>query len=104
MPSVPTAPGRWPCWRRQLNSPLLLLLVAAALVLIVVGEHADAGIILVIIGLSVGLGFANEFRAERAVEALHDRIRLAAGPALMRADGDRGACRHRTGRGGADRA
>jgi Mg2+-importing ATPase len=25
--------------------------------------------------MSVGLGFANEFRAERAVEALHDRMR-----------------------------
>jgi P-type Mg2+ transporter len=63
---------------RQLNSPLLLLLVAAALVSIVVGQHADAGIILGIIGLSVGLGFANEFRSERAVEALHDRIRHTA--------------------------
>jgi hypothetical protein len=36
--------------------------VAAALVSIGVGEHADAGIILAIIGLSVGLGFASEFR------------------------------------------
>ncbi len=52
--------------------------MAAALVSIVVGQHADAGIILGIIGLSVGLGFANEFRSERAVEALHDRIRHTA--------------------------
>jgi P-type Mg2+ transporter len=63
---------------RQLNSPLLLLLIAAALVSIAVGEHADAAIILAIIGLSVGLGFANEFRSERAVQALHDRIRHTA--------------------------
>jgi Mg2+-importing ATPase len=63
---------------RQLNNPLLLLLAAAALVSLRVGERADAGIILVIIGLSVGLGFANEFRSERAVEALHDRIRHTA--------------------------
>ena len=60
---------------RQLDRLLLLLLVAAALVSIGVGEHAHAGIILAIIGLSVGLGFANEFRSERAVQALHDRIR-----------------------------
>jgi Mg2+-importing ATPase len=60
---------------RQFNSPLLLLLVAAALTSVVVGEHADAGIILAIVGLSVGLGFVNEFRSERAVEALHDSIR-----------------------------
>ncbi len=63
---------------RQLNSPLLLLLVAAALVSIVVGEHADAGIILAIVGLSVGLGFVNEYRSERAIEALHERIRHTA--------------------------
>jgi P-type Mg2+ transporter len=63
---------------RQLNSPLLLLLVAATLVSIAVGEHADAAIILSIVGLSVGLGFANEFRSERAVQALHDRIRHTA--------------------------
>ncbi len=63
---------------RQLNSPLLLLLVAAALVSIVVGERAGAGIILGIVGLSVGLGFVNEFRSEQAIEALHERIRHTA--------------------------
>ena len=63
---------------RQLNSPLLLLLAGAALVSIVVGERASAGIILGIVGLSVGLGFVNEFRSERAIEALHERIRHTA--------------------------
>jgi P-type Mg2+ transporter len=63
---------------RQLKSPLLLLLVVAALVSVAVGEHASAAIILAIVGLSVGLGFVNEFRSERAVEALHNRIRHTA--------------------------
>src|SRR5512146_3010731 len=52
---------------RQLKSPLLILLVAAALTSEFVGERTDAAIIIAIMALSVGLGFANEYRAERAV-------------------------------------
>ncbi len=63
---------------RQLKSPLLILLVAAALTSAIVGERTDAGIIIAIMALSIGLGFANEYRAERAVEALHSRIRHVA--------------------------
>jgi Mg2+-importing ATPase len=63
---------------RQLMSPLLLLLVAAAATSFFVGERTDALIIFGIMGLSVGLGFFNEFRAARAVEALHSRIRHVA--------------------------
>jgi P-type Mg2+ transporter len=58
----------------QLRSPLLGLLLAAALVSAFVGERGDAIIIAVIVALSVGLGFANEFRAEKAAEALHSRV------------------------------
>jgi Mg2+-importing ATPase len=60
---------------RQVHNPLLLLLLAAALTSEFVGEGTDAVIIFVISGLSVGLGFFNEFRSERAVEALHSRLR-----------------------------
>jgi Mg2+-importing ATPase len=60
---------------RQVGSPLLWLLVAAAAVSAFVGEGTDALIIGVILVGSVGLGFANEFRAERAAEAMHDEIR-----------------------------
>src|ERR1700730_15117629 len=60
---------------RQLRNPLLILLVSAALVSILVGERTDALIILVIVGLSVGLGFLNEYRSEKAVEELHSTIR-----------------------------
>ncbi len=59
----------------QLRSPLLGLLVVAAAVSYFVGEGTDAKIIGVIVGASVGLGFVNEFRAERAAEALHSQIR-----------------------------
>ncbi len=69
---------------RQLKNYLLLLLLAAAAVSAFVGEGTDAVIIFVIIGLSVGLGFVNEYRSEKAVEELHARIRRRA---LVERDG-----------------
>jgi len=58
----------------QLRSPLLGLLTAAAVVSFFVGEATDAIIIGVIVAASVGLGFVNEYRAEKAAEALHSQI------------------------------
>src|ERR1035437_117044 len=63
---------------RQLRNPLLVLLVAAALTSFAVGERTSALIILLIIGMSVGLGFFNEYRSELAVEALHSQLRYTA--------------------------
>jgi len=63
---------------RQLRNPLLVLLVAAALTSFAVGERTSAAIILLIIVLSVGLGFFNEYRSELAVEALHSQLRHTA--------------------------
>ncbi len=60
---------------RQLRSYLLLLLLVAAIVSAVVGEGTEALIIGVIIAMSVGLSFFNEYRSEKAVEALHSQIR-----------------------------
>jgi P-type Mg2+ transporter len=59
----------------QLRNPLLILLAAATLVALYTGEVTDAIIILAIVALSVGLGFYNEYRSARVVEALHDSIR-----------------------------
>lgn len=59
----------------QLRSPLLALLLTAATASYFVGQRSDALIIGVIVALSVGLGFVNEYRAEKAAEALHDQIR-----------------------------
>ena len=58
----------------QLRSPLLGLLLIAAVASYFVGERSSAVIIAVIVGVSVGLGFVNEYRAERAAEALHSQI------------------------------
>ena len=63
---------------RQLRNPLLILLVAAAVASFAVGERTSALIILLIICMSVGLGFFNEYRSELAVEALHSQLRHTA--------------------------
>jgi Mg2+-importing ATPase len=60
---------------RQMRSALLGLLLVAAAVSFFVGERTDAVVIGLILAVSVGLGFTNEYRAERAGAALHDRIR-----------------------------
>jgi Mg2+-importing ATPase len=64
-----------PVLARQLRSPLLGLLAATAAASFFVGERADAVIITLILVASVGLGFVNEFRAEKAAEALHTQLR-----------------------------
>ena len=63
---------------RQLRSPILLLLFVTALVAAFLGDSTDAVVIAVILVVSVGLGFVNEFRAERAADAMHDRLRHTA--------------------------
>ncbi|WP_345762417.1 magnesium-translocating P-type ATPase [Diaminobutyricibacter sp. McL0608] len=68
----------WLVLGRQLKSPILILLFVTAIVSAFLGDAADSVIITVILVLSVGLGFVNEFRAERAADALHDQIRYRA--------------------------
>lgn len=58
----------------QLRSPLLILLTLAATASYFLGQGTDAVIIVLILALSVGPGFVNEYRAEVAAEALHTRI------------------------------
>ena len=65
----------WVVLWHQLQSPLLVLLLAASAVSYAVGQRSDAVIIGAIVALSVGLGFGNEYRAEKAAEALHDQLR-----------------------------
>jgi P-type Mg2+ transporter len=63
---------------RQFDNPLLILLGATAAASLAFGERTDAVIILAIVLLSVGLGFVNEYRSERAIEDLHARVRHSA--------------------------
>ena len=63
---------------RQVRNPILILLLGAALVSGLTGGGTNALIIAVIVALSVGLGFFNEYRAEVAMAALRAQIRQEA--------------------------
>jgi Mg2+-importing ATPase len=60
---------------RQIRNPILILLFGAALVSGLTGGGTNAVIIAVIVALSVGLGFVNEYRAEVAMASLRGKIR-----------------------------
>jgi Mg2+-importing ATPase len=62
----------------QFGSPLVLILVFAALVSLATGQLLDASIVLAIIAASSLLSFAQEYRADRAVQRLLERIKLRA--------------------------
>ena len=49
---------------------MVLMLLAATLVSAVLGEYADALTIMTIVVLNAVLGFVQEFKAERSLEAL----------------------------------
>ena len=69
---------------RQLRSAVLALLATTATLSFFLGERTQAIIIGVILLASIGLGFVNEYRAERASAALHALVRHTA---VVRRDG-----------------
>ncbi len=69
---------------RQLRSPLLFLLIFAAAASAAGGEWLDAGIVLTIVLVSVGLAYARESSAQAAAAALRNRISTRA---TVRRDG-----------------
>ncbi len=66
----------------QFTDVTILLLIAAAIVAGLVGDLKDTLVILGIVVLNAGIGFTQEFRAERAVGAL--RQMAAASAAILR--------------------
>lgn len=64
----------WAVLGRQFASPILILLIITAGLSLFLGDATNSIVIGVILLASVGLGFTNEYRAERASEALHDRV------------------------------
>ena len=90
--AIPVAHARpWRVLGRQVRGPIVLMLFGTAFVAGLVGDTADAAVIGVILVLSVCLGFVNEFWAERAADAIHDRLRHTAtvvrGGSASRVDG-----------------
>lgn len=74
----------WAVLRRQLNNAVLALLAVTAAVSFFLGDSTQSIIIGIILLISVGLGFVNEYRAEQASAALHSRVRHTA---VVRRDG-----------------
>src|SRR6185312_12982090 len=60
---------------RQLRNAVLWLLAGTAAVSFFLGDSTQAIIIGIILAASIGLGFVNEYRAERAAAELHSRVR-----------------------------
>lgn len=54
----------------QVSSPLVLLLIAVAIVSRLLGESVEAVVILAIVVLNAALAFIQEYRAQRALEAI----------------------------------
>ncbi|OBI45473.1 magnesium-translocating P-type ATPase [Mycobacterium sp. E796] len=59
---------------RQLRNAVLILLAGTAVVSYFLGDSMQAVIIGIILAASIGLGFVNEYRAERAAADLHGRV------------------------------
>ncbi len=70
---------------RQLRNAVLILLAGTAVVSYFLGDSMQATIIGMILVASIGLGFINEYRAERAAAALHAGVHHNA---LVRRDGE----------------
>ncbi|MFQ6057320.1 MAG: calcium-transporting P-type ATPase, PMR1-type [Anaerolineae bacterium] len=73
-------PSPWSIFFEQFKDFLILLLLAATFVSLLIGEVFDAAAIMAIVVMSAFLGFLQEYRAERALEALK---KMAAPEALV---------------------
>ncbi len=69
----------------QFDSVLIWVLVVAAGLSVWVGHAVDAALIVVIVGLNGAFGFAQDYRAERSLEALR---KLTAPTTTVRRDGE----------------
>lgn len=69
---------------RQFKSPLIYALGVAAAVALALGEVADGAVVFAVVALNAVIGFIQEYRAGRAIQAL---AQLVSEPAKARRDG-----------------
>jgi calcium-translocating P-type ATPase len=62
-------PARVLLWR-QLSSPLIVVLIASGAVALALGEVADGAVVLAVVAANSVIGFVQEWRAGRAIQAL----------------------------------
>jgi magnesium-transporting ATPase (P-type) len=65
-----SANGPWRVLFRQINNPLIWVLLAAAALAIALGKVTDGLVVLAVVVLNTAIGFVQEFRAGKAIEAL----------------------------------
>jgi magnesium-transporting ATPase (P-type) len=63
---------------RQVNDPLIYVLLASAVLALALGDVVDAGVVLAVVVLNALIGFAQEYRAGRAIEALASMVPASA--------------------------
>ena len=74
-PNALPEPGRkrrWAILVDVLREPMLLLLIAAASIYLVLGDPQEAGLLLASVTLVIGLTVYQEYKSERALQALRD--------------------------------
>lgn len=69
---------------RQFLSPLIYILLMAVVISLALQHYLNAAVIMVAVFVGVGLGFLQELKAEKAMEAL---VKMAAPKAKVRRDG-----------------
>lgn len=62
----------------QFRSPLIAIIGVAALVSLALGEHGDFFIIMLVVGIDVALGFAQEYKAQQSYLALRNLLKPTA--------------------------
>lgn len=78
-------PGLLALFIAQLKDLLIYVLLGAAIITVVIGEYADAVIILMVVVLNAVIGVFQEYKAEKALEALN---KMTSPHALVRREGE----------------
>ena len=77
-------PSAWQVLVRQFTSPLIYALLASAAVAFALGDVPDGAVVLAVVVLNALIGFVQEYRAGKAIQAL---AQLVSEPATVRRDG-----------------